>query len=196
MATKKKESAGSFIVTIIFILSIVVLVLIFVLFTRDQGTKAVENTLSDLAKTNAELLQEQKTEKQKSIDKRLEEAGFDPNNLWQLTPCENMPYCTFLKTGTGEGDSSAIHAVERWSGYHETYDDGETTCDQFVLNDGFGLPINLEMLASVEQNILKDSTPKDPIEITVYRSEDRKRDPKSSQDLCAMPAYVLNVHLE
>ncbi len=194
MPTKQKESSGSFFVAVVFILSAVVLILIFVLFTRAQGTKAVEQTLSGLAKSNAELQQEQKIEKQKPINERLKEAGLDPNSLWQMNPCESIPYCTFEKTELADEKSAAILSIERWSGYHEKFKDEQTSCDRFVLEDGTSQPITMELLATIEQNLLKNSSAKEPTAITVYRYEDHKRDEKKGNP-CEMPSFVLNVHL-
>ncbi len=193
MPTKKKEASG-FGVSVIFILSVVVLILMFVLFTRDQSAKTVESTLTNLAQTNAELQKAQQAEKTKSVADRLKEAGVDPETVWTLGECKE-PYCQFTKLSSKEGSATAIRSIERWEGRHDTYDDGKVSCDMFVLGDKTSLPINLELLAKVEQNLLKASTNQETVEVTVYRSEDKERDLKTGNP-CESPAYVLNVHFE
>lgn len=198
MSTKQKDSSGSFAVSIIFILCSIVLVLMFVLFMRDQGAKEVESTLTDLATTNAELQQVQKIEEQKPISDRLTELGFDADNLWTKEPCENEPYCVFTKYTKGEKNLAVFQALERWDGFYSTYEDENVACDMFVTSSGNdSLPIRLDLLAKVEQNLLEASTESDPVGVTVYRTttEESPHTYPPTQE-CENPAYILNVHFE
>lgn len=192
MATKKKQENGGFAVTIIFILSIVVLILIFVLFTRDQGNKAVEKTLTDLAQTNQQLQKEQRGEKEKSIRDRLTEAGFDPGRMWIVEESCEFPYCLFTTFMNGEGDAQNVVGLERWSGYFGKYKDETSSCDAFVVDDARALPIRTDHLADVERNLLKASQKNDPIEITVFRVVPDE----SGIPPCDRASYVMNVHLK
>lgn len=192
MATKKKQESGGFAVTIIFILSIVVLILIFVLFTRDQGNQAVEKTLTDLAQTNQELQQAQRSERDRSILDRLEEAGFDPGRMWTVEESCEFPYCLFTTFMNDNGDAQNVVGLERWKGYFGRYEDETSKCDALVVDDARVLPIDVEFLAGVEKNLLKASEKNDPVEITVFRVAPDE----SGVPPCDRASYVMNVHLE
>lgn len=186
----KKEHAGGFGVTIIFILSIVVLILMFVLFTRDQNSKAVESTLTNLAQTNVELQKAQQAEKAKSVADRLKDAGIDPEKLWTIGDCKE-PYCQFTRLSTKDGEVVPVRGIERWSGYYEKYKDEKTECDAFVFGDDTRRGINMELLASLEKKLVTGSTKNDPIELTVFTHENAL-----VQNPCDAPPFVLNVHFE
>lgn len=188
---KSKDHAGGFGVTIIFILSIVVLILMFVLFTRDQSSKAVESTLTNLAQTNTELQKAQQAESVKSLADRLKEGGIDPGNLWSLGECKE-PYCQFTQVSTTEGKRVvSVRAIERWNGHYENYKDEKAECDTFVFSDEMRRGINMELLASLEKKLVKGSSKDDPIELTVFTHDD-----KLVEHPCDEAPYVLNVHFE
>jgi hypothetical protein len=186
----KKNGANGFGVSVIFILSIVVLILIFVLFTRDQSAKTVESTLTNLAQTNAELQKAQQAEKTKTVADRLKDAGIDPKTVWQLGECKE-PYCQFTQLATKDGEVSAVRGIERWSGYYEAYKDEKGECEAFVFGEEKRRGINMELLASLEKKLVKGSRKDDPIELTVFTHEN-----KLVEHPCDEPSYVLNVHFE
>jgi hypothetical protein len=190
MPTNNKKGASGFGVSVIFILSIVVLILIFVLFTRDQNAETVESTLTNLAQTNTELQKAQQAEKTKTTADRLKDAGIDPKNVWQLGECKE-PYCQFTQLSTKEGETVAVRAIERWSGYYENYKDEKGECDVFVFGDEMRRGINMELLASLEKKLVKSSGKNDPIELTVFTHEN-----KLVEHPCDEPPFVLNAHFE
>lgn len=198
MATKKTESHNAFAVSVIFILSMIALILLFVLFMRDQNAKVVDDALKQLAQTNVQLQQEQTSQDSKTFADKVKDLYLDPNNLWSMQPCEKEPYCSFVRQTGGEKESSISVSLNRWDGFYVSYDDGEASCDQFDLGNGQVMPINMELLASVEQNLLKDSSEKEPVGVTVYRSysEEHPLPMDQSASPCLSPSYVLNVHFE
>lgn len=180
--------------TIIFVLSIVVLILIFVLFSRDQGAKTVEKTLANLATTNQELQKSQQKEAIKPLADRLKDASVDPNNVWMMADGCKEPYCLFIKIAT-DGKEPAVattRGLARWKGRYEDYKDkGGAACDAFILEDNTVHAIDMSLLASLEQKLLKQSTNQDPTQVSVYvRENDKPEDP------CHNPAVVMNVHFE
>lgn len=192
MSSNNKQEGG-FAVTVIFILSILVLMLIFVLFTRDQGNKQVAQTITSLATTNQELKKVQKTEKAKSLSDRLEEVGIDAGALWMLGDCE-VPYCRFTSVvvdGDKEEELQSVLAIERWDGYFEKYVDRDSECGAFVFNNGQVRGINMETLASVEKNLITTSDKDNPIGLTVFIHDDQK-----FFNVCENNPIVLNVHFE
>ncbi len=191
MSTKKNEAASGFGVTIIFILSIVVLILMFVLFTRDQSSKMVESTLTDLAQSNTQLQKSQQAENAKPLADRLKDGGIDPENLWSLGECEE-PYCQFTQVSTSEGKAVvSVRAIQRWSGYYESFKDEKGECDAFVFSDDQRRGINMKLLANLEKKLVKGSSKDDPIDLTVFTHEDAL-----VEHPCDEPPYVLNVHFE
>ena len=199
MSNTDKQESGGFAVSVIFILSILVLILMFILFTRDQGNKAVEKTLVDLATSNQELqeshqeLQEsQKQEKEKSLRERMEEAGIDPDRLWTIGDTCEIPYCLFTSLGLDGADAARVVGLERWSGYFGRYEDVERTCDAFIADETRAFPIRLDHLAKIEQDILTASAKTDPIDITVFRVAPEA----SGVPPCDRAAFVMNVHLD
>ncbi len=198
MTTKKTESHNAFAVSVIFILSSIALILIFVLLMRDQNSESVEDALKQLAQTNVQLQQAQTSQDSKTFEEKISDLYLDPKNLWEKQPCEKEPYCSFIRQTGGEKESSLFVSLNRWDGFYTSYDDGEVSCDQFDLGNGNVMPINMELLASVEQKLLMDSTEKEPIGLTVYQSysEEHPLPIDQSTSPCLSPAYVLNVHFE
>lgn len=186
------QSHGGFLFTIVFILSIVVLVLLFVLLTRDQGTKTIEDKLNDLVQSNVSLQETQNKESQKPLVDRLKEFGFDPNNLWQMSPCGDGPYCTFTEVRADDKVKTvSIRGLERWHGYYESFKDEKGSCDAFVFTDGTKQGIKLNVLSSLEQKLLKESDEKDQVELSVFVHNDA-----IAEHTCDFPAHVLNVHFD
>lgn len=191
MPTKKKEGANGFGVTVIFILSVVVLILLFILFTRDQGAKVVETAISNLVETNTELQKEQQTEKQKSLADRLSAAEIDPTNMWEMKPCDQEPYCMFSQLNTGSDTTVAIRGLQRWDGYYESYKDETGNCDALVFVNDIRRGVNLEVLSKLEQKLLKESSKDEPVGLTVFVHDD-----KAIEHPCDQAPYALNVHFE
>ena len=190
--SQKNETGGSFAASVIFILSVALLIVLFVLFTRNQNTQNVKETLSTLAESNAELRDQQTVEKNKPVAEKLKESGLDPERVWKMEMCENTPYCTFTQV-----DGSASFSIERWDGYFLAKSKEEGDCDKFVMEGAETLPIDMSLLASVEQNLLKASTQKDPVGVSVIFAWDGPSPLEDETvDVCKSPARVLNVHFE
>lgn len=191
MPTKKKEGANGFGVTVIFILSVVVLILMFILFTRDQGAKVVETAISNLVETNTELQKAQQAEKQKSLADRLQAAEIDPTNVWEMKPCDQGPYCMFSQLSTSSDTPVATRGLQRWDGYYEFYKDETGSCDAFVFVNEIRRGVNLEVLSKLEQKLLKESSKDEPVGLTVFVHDD-----KPIEHPCDQAPYALNVHFE
>lgn len=199
MSSNNKPDGGGFAVTVIFTLSVFVLVLIFILFTRDQGNKQVEETLTDLVQTNQELQKEKKQEFSKPLEERLKEAGIESESLWVKEKDCDEPYCLFSKLTSGrsasddEKDFVDTRGIVRWKGFYEDYQDkGGADCDAFILEEDHSVhSIDMSLLAGIEQTLLKQSTNDEPTQLTVFFREN-----ENPADPCNRPAIVLNVHFE
>ncbi len=192
--------------TLVFILSAVIIVLLFIILASSQGDKEIDKTISDLKQKNDELENAREDAEKTSLAQRLGTAGIETLNLWkfEIENCE-IPYCLATRIGV-EGVEDFVEqtrGLSRWKGYVTKLEEGPedpdgqegsqtktTTCEAFSIDGGADFPINMDLLADVEKKLLKAGTEKNQIEITVY-SIVTGGEPIS----CKTPAYVLNVHL-
>ena len=180
--------------SIIYILSLVIVVLIVVIFVRDQSNSDIDKVVSNIKQKNSELETALADEKITPIAQRLGTAGIDTLNLWKFENegCK-IPYCLATRIGV-EGVEDFVEqtrGLSRWKGYVTKLEEADTaSCEAFAIDGGVDFPINTDLLADVEKKLLKAGTEKNQVEITVY-SIITGDEPIS----CDTPAYVLNVHL-
>ena len=192
--------------SIIYILSLVIVVLIVVIFVRDQSNSDIDKVVSNIKQKNSELETALADEKITPIAQRLGTAGIDTLNLWKFENegCK-IPYCLATRIGV-EGVEDFVEqtrGLSRWKGYvtelkevavipseAEGSQTEKITCEAFAIEGGANFPISTDLLADVEKKLLRTANEKKQIEITVY-SIISGDEPIS----CDTPAYVLNVHL-
>ncbi len=191
MPPKKTQKSTAPLTATIIVLGFLVFILLFVLISGNQSAKTTQTSLVDLQKTNAQLQKAQAEQSAVSLGDRLKAVGVDAGNLWSLGDCK-VPYCAFTKVSVQKEEGVAsVRSIERWTGFYEAQKGDAGSCDAFVFADGTKRGVDMKLLATIEQKLLKDSTKEKPIQLSVFRNEDAP-----IQHPCDEPATVLNVHFE